>query len=123
MGNDFLDCQKSSYYEGHTDGQRIGQQQIIDATMIYMARLGRTREDAENYFKEVNAILDDYMEAFAKTDDQPIYQERMDEELKTILGDDMLDFRGRYPTVREKSFDKPIQEKKHPALKKRRKKH
>lgn len=121
MGNDFLNCQRTSYFEGHTDGQRIGQQQIIDATMIYMARLGLGRKDAEDYFKEVNSILDDYTEAFAVTDDQPIYQERMDEELRTILGDDMLDFRSRYPTVKSKGFDRPIREAKHPALKKKKK--
>ena len=118
-----IDSAKSAFIEGHKDGQQLGQQQIIDATMIYMARLGRTREDAEAYFKAVNDILDDYVEAFAKTDDQPIYQERMDEELRLILGEDMLDFRGRYPKIKEKGFDKPVKEQRHPATKKRGKRH
>ena len=122
MVNRYIDSQRVSFFEGHKDGQRIGQQQIIDATMIYMARLGLEREKAVEYFNQVNSILDDYMEAFSPTDDQPIYQERMDEELRAILGDDMLDFHGRYPTVKEKGFDKPMKEERHPAAKKRRKK-
>ena len=117
-----IDSAKSAFSDGHQDGQRLGQQQIIDATMVYMARLGRTREDALAYFKAVNDILDEYVEAFMRTDDQPIYQERMDEELRLILGEDMLDFRGRYPKIREKGFDKAVKEAKHPALKKRRRK-
>lgn len=121
MPNSFIESQRISYYQGFTEGQRLGQQQIIDATMIYMARLGMKREDAENYFREFNEITDRYDEAFKPTDDQPILQQRMDDELNAILGDDMLDFRERYPTIREKGFDRPIKEERHPASKKRKK--
>lgn len=122
MSNNLINRSVSVYNDGHADGQRIGQQQIIDATMIWLKRRGMGREDAEQYFREVNEIADEYAEAYHPTPDQPIYQERMDGELQMILGETCLSFRERYPTIREMGYDKPIREERHPATKKRRKK-
>ena len=123
MPNALISRSVGVYNDGFAEGQRLGQQQLIDATMIYLKRHGRSTEDAKGYFKEVNAILDEYYKAYFPTQDQPIYQERMDGELAEILGEDCLSFRERNPNIREMGFDKPIRENnRHPATKKRRKK-
>lgn len=119
MGNAHIDSLKVSFYEGHKTGERIGEQRMMDSTMIYFARLGWSAEQVKAYFAEVNAIIDEYAEAFSPTQEQDVYQARMDEELKTVI-DDCLPFKQRYPEIKSVGYDKPIKEQKHAALKKRR---
>ena len=124
MSNAHLDSIKASYYQGHREGQRIGQQQIIDAAMIHMARTGGTKEQAQEFFDEINKVMDEYAAAFKYGPEMEIPQSLMDEELKFILGDDCLTFEQRYPEIRQMGYDKPVHEERHPAAKKRgRKKH
>lgn len=121
MPNSHLKTLADYFNEGFRDGRRMGQQQVIDATLVLMARMGKLQEDGVAYFKDVSEVLDEYESAFHKSDDQPIWQERMDEELKMILGEEIDDFHKRYPDVAELGYDKAVREKRHPATKKRRK--
>ena len=114
----YLDSIKSSFYEGHRAGERLGQQRMMDATMIYLHRQGWGEKRIKDYFDGMNAILDEYAEAFQPTQDQPIYQERMDQELATVIPD-CLPFAERYPEIRALGFDKAYKEQKHAALKRR----
>lgn len=114
-----VDDLKISFYEGHSQGQHIGQQQILDATMIYMARIGWEKEQVIDYYKEMNLILDRYADAFKPCMEQEIWQERMDDELRSVLGDTCIPFSERYPTIRGMGYDKPVKEERHPAAKKK----
>lgn len=118
MPNNHLNGLKSSFYEGHKSGERLGQQRMMDCTMIYLHRQGWGEKRIKDYFDGVNAVCDEFSEAFRPTQEQEIYQERMDAELATVIHD-CLAFAERYPEIKVLGYDKPVREQKHQALKRR----
>jgi len=118
MPNNHIDSLKVSYYEGHRTGERIGQQRMLDSTMIYLHRQGWGEKRIKDYFDGVNAVMDEYAEAFKPTQEQDVYQARMDAELSAVIPD-CLSFAERYPEIKALGYEKPVREKKHQALKKR----
>ncbi len=121
MLNNHIGSLKISFYEGHRTGERIGEQRMMDCTMIYLHRQGWGEKRIKDYFDGVNAVIDEYAEAFKPTQEQDVYQARMDAELSTVISD-CLSFAERYPEIKALGYDKPVREQKHQALKKRRKK-
>ena len=118
MPSGYLNGQSAAFFNGKNVGERIGQQQVMDATMIYLHRHGWGEKRIKEYFIGMNAILDEYAEAFMATDNQPIIQERMDAELSEVIPH-CLTFLEQYPEIKAKGFDKAVKEQRHPAAKKR----
>ena len=120
MGNMLIGSMKAAYEEGRKDGERIGQQQIVDASMIFFARIGWNADQVAKYFADVNAILDEYAGAYAVSMEQDVAQAHMDEEISLVVPD-CLPWCERYPEVKTLGYDKPVREKKHPALRRKKK--
>ena len=106
MPSSYLDSQKAVFYDGKHLGERMGQQQVLDATMIYLKRLGWSSEQVIAYYHGMNAILDEFAEAFAVTQEQDVIQDRMDRELGEVVPD-CLPFCKRYPEIKRMGYEKP----------------
>lgn len=62
-----IDTLKVAYTEGYKAGERIGQQCMMDCTMIYLHRQGWGAQRIKQYFEGVNAIIDEYAGVFKVT--------------------------------------------------------
>lgn len=110
-----------SYFAGFDDGQRLGQQQILDFATVYLARRGWSGKEVVEFFNACGDIAEEFSAAFNPSQEQDIYQERLDEALKAgYEGEiDFMPFAKRYPPVKNLGYDRPIKEERHPAAKKR----
>lgn len=117
----YVEKLQSVYKEGYHDGERCGQQQVIDAAMVYMTRKGVQGHALVDFFHEINAILDEYTAAWNPSQEQDIIQARLDGEIEYGLdgATEFLPFRQRYPEIKSMGYDKPVREQRHPALKRR----
>lgn len=106
MKNDLAARMNREKIEFFAEGQRMGHQQMLDAAMIWLHRQGWGGERNKRFFNGVNAVMNEYGDAYHIGMEQEVWQERMDEELRAALGgpNDFVDFRKRYPFAPETSF-------------------
>lgn len=119
--NAYVEKLQSVYKEGYHDGERCGQQQVIDAAMVYMTRNGIQGHALVAFFHEINAILDEYTAAWNPSQEQDVIQARLDGEIEYGLdgAEVFLPFPKRYPEIKTLGYDKPIKEARHPVAKKK----
>lgn len=122
MGQNFISKMTTMHGIGFYDGQRVGQQQILDFATVYLARLGWSGKQCVEFFNGVSDVADEFSAAYNPSQEQDVYQVKLDDELSAAYeGEtDFLPFHKRYPDVKCLGYDKPIkQEERHPAAKKR----
>ncbi len=119
--NHYIDKLEQVYKNGFHDGERCGQQQIVDTAMVYLTRKGWRGKELVDFFNGINSIMDEYTAAWNPNQEQDVIQARLDGEIEYGLdgAHEFLDFPKRYPDVKRMGYDKPIREERHPAAKKR----
>lgn len=121
MPNELLKRMNGSYFAGFDDGQRLGQQQILDFATVYLARKGWSGKELVDFFNGCADVSDKFSKAFNPSMEQDVYQERLDAELEAAYESEteFVPFAKRYPPVKNMGYDRAVKEERHPAAKKR----
>lgn len=109
--NAYIAKQSAIYDEMLNTGRRHGEQYCMDCVMIALHRQGWGYQRIKRLFDKVTEISDYYAPSMQKRNpEQPIFQERMDAELKHFIGDnqEFYPFKSRYPLISEARYDKPL---------------
>ena len=110
--NDFLAKQKAVQQAVYNAGEEIGMQRMWDAIQLALRdpeimgkdTLGRQR--MEKVYKGIQKYVDGYHTAFTNAVEADYYQEKMDDALREIWGEDLTPFRERYPQLKQYGYDK-----------------
>jgi len=104
--NKLAELLQRAYKEGFSDGTLCGQQQGFDAAMIYMHRNGFGPERSVKLHHGMEAILDEYADAFHMRMESDIKQVKMDAEIADALKGklEVVPFPERYPWVKQTNY-------------------
>lgn len=108
MKNDLIRRRSAECAEYLHLGQDCGQQQVLDAVMIWLHRRGWGMKRIGQLYDGVNDTLNEFAPAYRPGMEQDVWQERMDRELRAACGDDarFRPFAVRYPMVKQPRYDR-----------------
>ena len=93
-------------------GEEMGIQKMADYIAIAlhdpdcMGENAFEREQIDAFFAYLQAAVDFYGKAFSDSNEADHIQQKLDDALKEIYGDDFQPFRERYPHIKEESYKK-----------------
>lgn len=111
--NDYLARQKARDKAIFAAGEDIGMQRMWDAVQIalrdpeVMGKDTMGRKRIEKLYHGVKAKMSLYYKAFSNDVEADYTQEKLDEALREIWGEDLEPFDQRYPTIKQYGYDKP----------------
>ena len=108
MGKNLMQRTRALYAQAFADGQRVGQQQAVDAVMIYLHRNGWGAQRIQKLHAGTNSAMEEYAPTFFAGMEQDVFRERMDRELRDALKgvEGFCPFAERYPEVKTVGYDR-----------------
>ena len=106
--NAYLARQNAIYDEMLNRGRRHGEQCAMDCVEIALHRKGWGYKRIKELIDLVSDVADYYTPAMMPNMEQDVFQERMDNEIKSFMPADVpfYPFADRYPVVRTAGYDK-----------------
>ena len=111
--NDFLAKQKARDRAVFEAGEQIGMQRMIDVISIVLHDPEIMRKDTfgkdrmKRVFDGVKNAMDFWHPAYTAGKEADYYQDKMDEALRAVYGDEAIPFHERYPELKRYGYDKP----------------
>ena len=111
--NGFLERQKATQRAYFDAGLRLGRQQILDMMSLvlndpeYMGKDTFGKKRLLNVVKGIGEYIDKFQPAWERSDEADYYQQKMDDSLVAVYGDDLADsFHQRYDCMPEFDYVK-----------------
>lgn len=110
--NDFLDKQKARDRAVFEAGEQIGMQRMIDVISIVLHDpeiMGKDtfgKDRMKRVFDGVKKGMDFWHPAYTAGKEADYYQDKMDEALRAVYGDETIPFHERYPDLKRYDYNK-----------------
>ena len=113
MGNAYLDKQRAVQQKFLDVGEEMGMQKMWDYVQLALRDpnvmgkdiIGRSR--MEKIYKRLSELANDYHLAFTDHAEADYKQEKLDDGLREIWGEDLTSFYDRYPYLKKADYTKP----------------
>lgn len=111
--NDYLARQKARDKAIFAAGEDIGMQRMWDAVQLALRNPNVVNTDIhgrprlERLYNGVKEVMDTFHPAFTDAVDADWHQEKLDQALGEIWGEDLEPFDKRYPAIKQYGYDKP----------------
>lgn len=104
----YLDRQRAVYRKLLDAGMDCGEQYMIDCVMIALHRQGWGYTRIKRLVDDVEKLRKYFAPSLVRGMEQDIYQERMDEEIRSFVGTEQpfVPFAQRYPAIEQTGYDK-----------------
>ena len=108
MKNDYINRRNAVYDELLNLGRKHGEQYTMDCVLIALHRLGWGYTRIKRLYDMAHEISNYYAPSMLPGMEQDIYQERMDNELRSFVegNEHFYPFKERYPMVRTAGYNK-----------------
>lgn len=110
--NDYLARQKARDRAVFEAGEEIGMQRMWDAVQLALRKPSVVNKDIhgrlrlEKLYQGVKEVMDTFHPAFTADVEADWHQEKLDDALREIWGDELEPFKDRYPTIKQHGYDK-----------------
>jgi hypothetical protein len=110
--NDYLARQKAMQKAVFEVAEEIGMQRMWDALQLvlrnpkYVGKDIHGRSRLEKIYEGVKDTMSEYYKAFSNDVEADYTQEKLDEALREIWGEDLEPFDKRYPAIKQPGYEK-----------------
>lgn len=104
--NAYLARQREAMMQCVLKGADFGNQQSCDVMCIALHRMGWGKERLLRLRTEMTGVVKEFRLAWGNEPETDYIRHKLDEELRAIFGDDVVEFKDRYPYQKDWDYSK-----------------